>query len=212
MIQTGNQVKNKKMIGGLTVALFAIFMSNCSTQFNPEAIKGKLAEPLDQAQALKIKSLPDNPITVLSPKEQDELSDIVFNHLHDKFDHLKIAQMACHYKGLHASDKCENTRRKCLSYVAGLTVENIQQKLKADEPKIKGFVKQQTATPSSFESAFKVFAEGMDIAIKLDCSSSDEQREAVNNQFHQDLVSKYSNNAGEIIKLIDELLVYIFTF
>jgi hypothetical protein len=190
------------------------FIGSCGTDFNPKKeLSGQLAKPIKTSEEVGIKSLPNLPVITLSSADQDKIASMVFDYIYNDFDHLKIAKMACHYRGLYAGNDCSDVRRQCLKEVNKLSNDDIKAHIKSDENKIKDHIKKQVVPPKTFLEVFEVFARGMERAAGIDCDTSDQQRQEEEDQFLSDLKKKYSEPDSKLIKkLLKDLLEYIITF
>lgn len=194
-----------------SILLIPVMYLACGPKFNKDEIKGELAKPLSQNDVSKIKGLPKKSSKSLNAQEQQELADIVINHMLTGLDHKKVGKFFCHASSLDSNKaECEKNRDECAKEVDKLSVEEIKKYIESERSAIKNAIAKSDSNPELYTAAFEVLNKGMDIAATMDCGVSKETMNQKEQEAMKWVVDKYGEaDAKKIRGLVTQFLEFV---
>jgi hypothetical protein len=172
-------LSSKRAFFGLVAVFMAAYIIGCGPKF-PEG-KGNAIEQVTPEQETTLKKFGAQQIKNLSPAEQQQVADIIWESLL-KIKKVKMAKQMCHAASLAAGNGCSELREKCLKAIPADTEESATTKLKAEEANVKLGISAVLATAEyageDFIKMLHVVNDFLsEIAEKLDCDSSQEEKD-----------------------------------
>lgn len=186
----------------------AIVMTACGGRFNKEDLKANIRPELSTQQREQLRLLSDKDLTKLTPKEREEVADVIFDYV-SNFKWIAFGKKVCHILALPQGDKCKAEREECLEELSKKTDAELQNLFKAKsaevKPQLKQFMEMAQLKAEDLLLVFEMFEYGINEFAQFDCGVRENEIRETLQKIMLDLKVKYAEKFEQLEKMFEKL-------